>query len=343
MISLKLRRFWQVRRQYAGGILACFCVLGLVPAGNAQTNQVRQLIRQLKDTDSDVRRSAAQALGYTKDPSVVEPLIAALKDTDSGVRRNAAYALGYTKDPSAAEPLIAALKDTDSGVRRGAAYALSHIKDPSVVEPLIAALKDTDSRVRQSAAYALGNTEDPRAIEPLNKALKDLDHEVRQSAGKALDNMGNIKAPERLGERAVRMVPYKDVGWRTPSSGEVIMAKIRSENSFFVRMGTLSLARVNKGGMLARADDVYVIDQYDRLPGFDSSLEAGRLAIEPIGGTSHAVKITSLDDKGFVTIEMSVVLPVGTKFEIEEMHWQDIEFDKGLITLRADGLEWRPR
>jgi len=141
------------------------------------------------------------------------------------------------------------------------------------------------------------------------------------------------------GQGQVRLVPYKDVGWRTPSSGEVIMAKLKS--SFFAQMG-LILSRVSKGSMLVRADDVYVINPNDRLPGFNSSLEAGRLAVESLGGTS-AVKITSLEDKGFVSIMMSVVLPVGTEFEIEKMHWQDTEFDKGIIALRADGLEWRPR
>jgi hypothetical protein len=150
------------------------------------------------------------------------------------------------------------------------------------------------------------------------------------------------------GRGQVRVVPYKDVGWRIPSSGEVIMAKIKSENSFFVQTGTFFLTRVKRGSIVTSADNVYVIYP------FDTSLEAGRLAIEPIGGNSKVetensvsffsgnsgVRITSLDDKGFVNFMQSVVLPIGTELEIEKMHWQDAEFDKGIITLRADGLEW---
>ncbi len=108
----------------------------------------------------------------------------------------------------------------------------------------------------------------------------------------------------------------KDVGWRIPSSGEVILAKIKSEE----KLGMLILTRVSKGSILAAADNIYVINQNDRLPGFDLSLEAGRLTIESLGGTSAAVKITALDEKGFVissALGVIPILPVGTEFEIE--------------------------
>jgi hypothetical protein len=146
------------------------------------------------------------------------------------------------------------------------------------------------------------------------------------------------------GQGQNRLVPYKDVGWSPPAGGEPIMAKIKSENSFFAKMGTLFLARVANGSLVTSADEIFVINQNDQLPGFKASLEAGRLAIESLGGKPAGVKITSLDERGFVHVGgFSVVLPVGTEFEIEKMHWQDADFDKGFITLRADGLEWRPR
>ena len=60
----------------------------------------------------------------------VEPLLAALRDKDEDVRKNAALALGYIKDPRAVEPLLAALKDKDKEVRGIAALSLGEIKDP---------------------------------------------------------------------------------------------------------------------------------------------------------------------------------------------------------------------
>ncbi len=53
----------------------------------------------------------------------VEPLIATLKDSDEDVRKNAAKALGRLGAPTA-EPPIAALKDSDKDVRQLAAWAL---------------------------------------------------------------------------------------------------------------------------------------------------------------------------------------------------------------------------
>lgn len=136
------------------------------------------------------------------------------------------------------------------------------------------------------------------------------------------------------------LISYEDVGWRPPRSGEAILAEINESraSSFF---GFFTLSRVAKGSMIV--SKIYVICQNDRLPGVNFSLEAGRLALEFLGGTSGAVKITALDEKGFANTIDSVVLPVGTEFEIEKTHWQKVDFDKGLITLRAEGLEWRPR
>ena len=51
MLTLKVRRFWQSRQQVVVGLLLCFCVLGLVPAGYGQADYVNQLINQLNAQD----------------------------------------------------------------------------------------------------------------------------------------------------------------------------------------------------------------------------------------------------------------------------------------------------
>lgn len=171
MNPLKIRRFWQTRWQLAVGILVCFCLLGLAPAGYGQNDNVSRLIRKLRDPDDyEVRWSAAKALGKIKDPRAVEPLIAALGDPYYDVRMSAAEALGKIGMP-AVTPLIAALTNTNSSVRDTAADALGEIKDPRAVEPLIAALTDANYFVRTGAAYALGEIKDTRAIKPLIAAL----------------------------------------------------------------------------------------------------------------------------------------------------------------------------
>ena len=76
-----------------------------------------------------MRRKAAYALGRI-DPEparVVGVLIATLGDSDEDVRKSAAEALGKIGDARAAEPLIAALKDNDWKVVKGAAVALQSL------------------------------------------------------------------------------------------------------------------------------------------------------------------------------------------------------------------------
>jgi len=154
-------------------------------------DEVSMLVFSLGNKNSDVRRSAAEALKEIGEPAI-EPLIEALKDKDSDVQSGAAYALGYIGD-SAIEPLISALKDKDSDVRYYAAEALGKSEKLRAVEPLIEALEDEEGFVRWRAALALGEIGDNRAIEPLNEALKDEDERVREAAEWALEEI-NAKA-----------------------------------------------------------------------------------------------------------------------------------------------------
>jgi HEAT repeat protein len=165
----------------------------------------------LKDPDSEVRVSAASALGSTKNLSAVEPLIAALAETDdeireaaptvgdadvvvdassdpnSGARREAAEALGEIGDLRAVEPLIAALKDTNVSVREGAAEALGVLKDPRAIGPLIDVLRNPDDLSRRQAAASLVNFKDPRVVDALIASLGD--DWVHGSAAQALDEI----------------------------------------------------------------------------------------------------------------------------------------------------------
>ena len=187
----------------------------------------------------------------------VEPLIAALKDTDEEVRRAAAEALGKIKDRRAVEPLSAAFKDTDKDVRQAAAVSLDRLGwkpeqdeiagwywmakgdwDKCValgsfaVEPLIAALKDTDEEVRRAAAEALDRLgwkpeQDESAgwywmakrywgqcvvlgalaVEPLIAALKHKDSDARKVAAEALGEIKDPRAVEPL------IAALKDEKW----------------------------------------------------------------------------------------------------------------------------------
>lgn len=136
-------------------------------------DEVDDLILGLKDSDSEVRASAAIDLGEIGDSRAVDSLIQALKDDkDSYVRNKAAEALGKIGDAQAVDPLIKALKDKEWMVRSGAAWALGKIGDARAFDPLTAAQKDEDPRVQAEAAKALENIEGPEPIENTEDAEK---------------------------------------------------------------------------------------------------------------------------------------------------------------------------
>jgi vesicle coat complex subunit len=100
------------------------------------------------------------------DPNYTPPALAQrLKDSDPNVRYSAARALGKY-GPQAREyvpDLVQALKDRDKTVRMGAAYGLADV-GPDALEAVPAlkeALKDKDAEVRKAAAYALKKIEGP--------------------------------------------------------------------------------------------------------------------------------------------------------------------------------------
>jgi hypothetical protein len=73
-------------------------------------NIIDSLINDLAAKESEVRESAASALGSIGSEKAVEPLITALStDKESGVRWSAAFALGSIGSEKAVEPLITAL------------------------------------------------------------------------------------------------------------------------------------------------------------------------------------------------------------------------------------------
>ncbi len=130
------------------------------------------LVKLLADTDVEVRKSAAEALGKLGDNSVLPELVKLLADADVEVRRSAAEALGKLDDSSVTPEFVKLLADTDMYVRRSAAEALGKLGDSSGWVKLLA---DANAGVRRSAAEALGKLGDSSVAPELVKLLANAD------------------------------------------------------------------------------------------------------------------------------------------------------------------------
>jgi len=223
-------------------------------AAPAVSDEVDDLLLDLKYGTDKVRWDAVRVLGEIGDPKAVDPLIEVLKNKDETyeVRGSAAIALGEIGDPRAVDPLIEALSYEDAGwaednwvvrkdkseyaltVRKSAAIALGEIGDPRGVDPLIEALSYVDySHVVIYSAEALGKIGDPRAVDPLIKTLKDLindpnkisgeDHMISYAAS-ALGKIGDPKAVDTLIEILERN--SADYGYIAPFSAAIALGDI---------------------------------------------------------------------------------------------------------------------
>ncbi|MBD2041576.1 sister chromatid cohesion protein PDS5 [Microcoleus sp. FACHB-672] len=199
---------------------------------NVETSTIiPPLVEALKDSEPDIRRVAAEALGRMGEPAVPE-LIAALKGDSSSVRLVAAEALGQIgPDARLAVPaLIDRLEDGDWRVRSGAARALGKIgteaklEATAIVPPLIQALKDSDPDVRRSAAEALGRIGSP-VVPDLSRALQDENVAVRTAAAEALGQIG-ADAKEAVPNLIEKL---QDGDWRVRSSVARSLGRIGSE------------------------------------------------------------------------------------------------------------------
>ncbi|MBI4301625.1 MAG: HEAT repeat domain-containing protein [Chloroflexi bacterium] len=170
----------------------------LVVVEHDMTNEIADLIAQLKDKNWYPRQMAAETLGKMKAEEAVLPLREALRDQNEWVRWTACWALGQIGDKEAAAQIAPLLRDQNESVRQKAAEVLGMLAEAVAVESLVEAVGSDSSRwVRLFAAWALGRAKDKRALKPLVKALRDKEWNVREKAAEALGEMGE-KAIEPL-------------------------------------------------------------------------------------------------------------------------------------------------
>ena len=152
----------------------------------ADTAAVPPLIAQLGHRHYRVRSEVATALGKLKDPRATDGLVLRLDtDPDSDVRKSAAVALGAIANGRAAPSLLHALGDSFFGVRQSAQVALTQVK-PAPVTQLMTLVDSASGVVQRGAVIALGGCVDKRAHRELLQLLNDPDPYLRGFAVEAL-------------------------------------------------------------------------------------------------------------------------------------------------------------
>jgi HEAT repeat protein len=178
-------------------------------------DSVEPLIFALRDSNLEVRCTAARALSRLRDKRALDPLIEMLRDPAAEARAAAADTLGLVGDWRAVNWLTALLQDPEQMVRSRALRSLERLgwhprnevervsqiatsgrtnqlieMGSDAIQPLAEIIR-TDRPDKQLAAVkALGEMDDAKVINPLLDALKKNDPTLRIAALSALERFG---------------------------------------------------------------------------------------------------------------------------------------------------------
>ncbi len=211
--------------------------------GRNEHEEMQELISQLNDDDSEVRRRATQRLIARRSEEAIDPLVATLQDDDRNVQLGAAVALAYTggektivavrklrkevpsrttqvscgyvlakltSDASALTSLLEGLEDSDLNVRWLSGAYLGFLGSKKATGPLTGMLKhEKDKTTRARTVWALKKIGDVNAIEALVNALRDKDESIRVDAAEALSEITG----HSFGENYERWKEWLDNKW----------------------------------------------------------------------------------------------------------------------------------
>ncbi|MEB2309112.1 MAG: HEAT repeat domain-containing protein [Candidatus Brocadiaceae bacterium] len=162
--------------------------------------QVKTLIKTIKDADYDKARTAAIALMVLPQRYTTPSLVKLLKDSNPQIKQHAAWALGFCGDISVSMSIESLLKDKNTAVRREAVLALKRLNASQLVPALLEVLKnETDLGVKYDIARTLGTLGDQGAVYPIIKLLaKERSWYVKGGCIEALGNIGSDQAMNTL-------------------------------------------------------------------------------------------------------------------------------------------------
>ncbi len=159
--------------------------------------EVKNITPLLNSKNLIERRLALQALGISKDTTVVPLIEKALDDPENGVRCVAALTLSKIHGPNSATALFAALEKHDNHMlRECAVIALRRLNPFPVEEISAAALKSPNDHIREAAMRSLVTQANAKLLPTLKLGLDDKTRYPRFAAAEALGNIR--KNPEAV-------------------------------------------------------------------------------------------------------------------------------------------------
>ncbi len=174
------------------------------------TTAVPLLQGLLSDKDNDVRKFAIDLIADIGDCTCPERLVDILRnDPDTNVRVSAAKAIGALGFRAGVPPLIEALHD-EEWVCFAALESLARIGDESAIDSLEALLDSSSDAVRFAAIQTLGAIGSPRARDPLTRHFARAVGMEKAASIKSLGQIGSIPRMPGVSDALIDLFTYGD-------------------------------------------------------------------------------------------------------------------------------------
>lgn len=161
-----------------------------------EKQNIKGLVKALREEEFELWWVAAQALGELKAESATGLLIKAMKEPEHHVGYNAAVAMGKIGGEKTIETLARATRSGDARLCSHAVTAIGEIETPQAEAMLLEILQNNKTAIRCAAASALGYRKSLAAVEPLIELYNsdDTHTDLRSEAIRALGTIGDARA-----------------------------------------------------------------------------------------------------------------------------------------------------
>ncbi len=160
--------------------------------GVTDKRSLNALTRTLDDEYPQVRKYVIEALGRSRDESVIDALIVGISDQDAMVQLAAEQALLQFGD--VAVPALQALLEGPAAIRRRAASVLGQVESSAGIDSLIESVDGSDATVLDRARQALRSQASDMPLQDLRSIRKRLEQRLNDT----VHGRGNSKAAALL-------------------------------------------------------------------------------------------------------------------------------------------------
>ena len=225
------------------------------------------LVSALNDANPNLRRRAAESLGFRPQPGATDALLARLEKAEAvdRVRQEIYQALGRIGDESALGAIGDCLaKETAIALRAQCAAALGNYDSPAAERLTLKSVHDENQHVRLRAVASLGSFSSATTVQTLTEFTRDMDTQIKHTALLSLGRTGSTAATpllvdglQRSTNRDQTLVVLRALTLlANPDAIEVIQAVYRRNDDEEIRRHAL----VAMASTRARGSESYFLD-----------------------------------------------------------------------------------